>query len=108
MSIRPKKPIVTRVSQAKAYDTIVRPVITEKATMASENGQVSFVVRNDATKPEIKAAVEMLFDVKVVTVNTLITKGKIKMFRGRKGRRSDVKKAIVTLAEGQSIEIMGA
>ena len=108
MSIRPKKPIVTRVSQAKAYDTIVRPVITEKATMASENGQVSFVVRNDATKPEIKAAVEMLFDVEVVTVNTLITKGKIKMFRGRKGRRSDVKKAIVTLAEGQSIEIMGA
>ena len=62
--------------------------------MSSENGQVSFVVRNDATKPEIKAAVEMLFDVKVVTVNTLITKGKIKMFRGRKGRRSDVKKAI--------------
>ena len=108
MSIRPKKPVVTRVSQAKAYDTIVRPVITEKATRSSENGQVSFVVRNDATKPEIKAAVEMLFDVKVVTVNTLITKGKIKMFRGRKGRRSDVKKAIVTLAEGQSIEIMGA
>ena len=108
MSIRPKKPIVTRVSQAKAYDTIVRPVITEKATMSSENGQVSFVVRNDATKSEIKAAVEMLFDVKVVTVNTLITKGKVKMFRGRKGRRSDVKKAIVTLAEGQSIEIMGA
>ena len=108
MSIRPKKPIATRVSQAKAYDTIVRPVITEKATMSSENGQVSFVVRNDATKPEIKAAIEMLFDVKVVTVNTLITKGKIKMFRGRKGRRSDVKKAIVTLAEGQSIEIMGA
>ena len=108
MSIRPRKPIVTRVSQAKAYDTIVRPVITEKATMSSENGQVSFVVRNDATKSEIKAAVEMLFDVKVVTVNTLITKGKIKMFRGRKGRRSDVKKAIVTLAEGQSIEIMGA
>ena len=108
MSIRPKKPVVTRVSQAKAYDTIVRPVITEKATMSSENGQVSFVVRNDATKPEIKAAVEMLFDVKVVTVNTLITKGKIKMFRGRKGRRSDVKKAIVTLAKGQSIEIMGA
>ena len=108
MSIRLKKSVVTGVSQAKAYDTIVRPVITEKATMSSENGQVSFVVRNDATKPEIKAAVEMLFDVKVVTVNTLITKGKIKMFRGRKGRRSDVKKAIVTLAEGQSIEIMGA
>jgi large subunit ribosomal protein L23 len=108
MSIRPRKRVETTVSQAQAYDTIIRPVITEKASMSSENGQVSFVVRNDATKPEIKAAVEMLFDVKVVTVNTLVTKGKTKMFRGRAGRRNDVKKAIITLAEGQSIEIMGA
>ena len=108
MSIRPRKRIETKVSQAQAYDTVIRPVITEKASMSSENGQVSFVVRNDATKPEIKASVEMLFDVKVVAVNTLITKGKTKMFRGRAGRRSDVKKAIITLAEGQSIEIMGA
>ena len=108
MSIRPRKRLETKVSHIQAYDTIIRPVITEKATMSSENGQVSFVVRNDATKPEIKAAVEMLFDVKVVGVNTLITKGKKKVFRGKTGRRIDVKKAIVTLAEGQSIEIMGA
>ncbi|MBT5575197.1 50S ribosomal protein L23 [Alphaproteobacteria bacterium] len=108
MSIRPRKRVETTVSQAQAYDTIVRPVITEKASMSSENGQVSFVVKIDATKPEIKAAVEMLFDVKVQAVNTLVTKGKAKMFKGRAGRRIDVKKAIVTLAEGQSIEIMGA
>ena len=108
MSIRPRKRVETKVSQAQAYDTIVRPVITEKASMSSENGQVSFVVKIDATKPEIKAAVEMLFDVKVQAVNTLVTKGKAKMFKGRAGRRIDVKKAIVTLAEGQSIEIMGA
>ena len=108
MSIRPRKRVETTVSQAQAYDTIVRPVITEKASMSSENGQVSFVVKIDATKPEIKAAVEMLFDVKVQAVNTLVTKGKVKMFKGRAGRRIDVKKAIVTLAEGQSIEIMGA
>jgi len=108
MSIRPRKRVETTVSQAQAYDTIVRPVNTEKASMSSENGQVSFVVKIDATKPEIKAAVEMLFDVKVHAVNTLVTKGKAKMFKGRAGRRIDVKKAIVTLAEGQSIEIMGA
>ena len=108
MSIRPRKRVETTVSQAQAYDTIVRPVITEKASMSSEIGQVSFVVKIDATKPEIKAAVEMLFDVKVQAVNTLVTKGKAKMFKGRAGRRIDVKKAIVTLAEGQSIEIMGA
>jgi large subunit ribosomal protein L23 len=108
MSIRPRSRVETKLSKAQAYDVIVRPVITEKATMANENGQVSFVVRNDATKPEIKAAVEMLFDVKVKAVNTLITKGKTKMFRGRKGRRNDIKKAIVSLADGQNIDIMGA
>ena len=86
MSVRPRKRLDTKVSQTQAYDTIIRPVITEKATMSSENGQISFVVRNDATKPEIKAAVEMLFDVKVINVNTLITKGKTKVFRGRTGR----------------------
>jgi len=108
MSIRPRKKVETTLSKAQAYDTILRPLITEKATMASEHGQVSFVVPLTATKPEIKAAVEMLFDVKVKTVNTLVAKGKAKMFRGRPGRRSDMKKAIVTLAEGQSIDIMGA
>jgi large subunit ribosomal protein L23 len=87
------------------YDVIVSPVITEKATTLSEQNKVVFRVSPDATKPAIKAAVERLFDVKVVSVNTLVTKGKEKIFRGRKGRRSDVKKAVVTLAEGQSIDV---
>ena len=87
------------------YDVIVSPVITEKATTLSEQNKVVFRVSPDATKPAIKAAVERLFDVKVVSVNTLVTKGKEKIFRGRRGRRSDVKKAVVTLAEGQSIDV---
>ncbi len=108
MSIRPRKRVETKISQIKAYETIVRPLITEKATMGNENGQVSFVVAMDATKLEIKAAVEMLFNVKVTAVNTSILKGKTKTFRGRFGRRSDIKKAIVTLADGQAIDLMGA
>jgi large subunit ribosomal protein L23 len=76
--------------------------------MGGENGQVSFVVAMTATKPEIKAAVEMLFNVTVTAVNTSVLKGKTKMFRGRKGRRNDIKKAIVTLADGQAIDMMGA
>ena len=107
MSIRARKPVNTVVSKAAAYDTILRPIITEKATLANENGQVSFAVAIDATKPEIKAAVEMLFNVKVTAVNTIVQKGKSKTFRGRAGRRSDMKKAIVTLAQGQSIDLMG-
>ena len=87
------------------YDVIVSPVITEKATALSEHNKVVFKVRSDATKPQIKEAVERLFDVKVKSVNTLVTKGKVKMFRGTRGRRSDVKKAVVTLQEGQSIDI---
>ena len=87
------------------YDVIVSPVITEKATALSEQNKVVFRVRPDATKPQIKEAVERLFDVKVVAVNTLVTKGKVKMFRGRRGQRSDVKKAIVTLEEGQTIDV---
>ena len=87
------------------YDVIVSPVITEKATTLSEHNQVVFRVRKDATKPQIKEAVERLFDVKVKSVNTLVTKGKVKMFRGQRGQRSDVKKAIVTLAEGQTIDV---
>ena len=107
MSIRPRKRVETKVSQAQAYDTIIRPIVTEKSSMSSENGQVSFMVRSDATKPEIKASVEMLFDVKVKAVNTIMQKGKTKAFRGRLGRRSDMKKAMVTLAEGQNIDLMG-
>ena len=87
------------------YDFIRAPLITEKATMASEHNQFMFRVPLSASKPEIKQAIETLFKVQVTAVNTLITKGKLKRFRGRPGRRSDVKKAIVTLAEGQSIDV---
>ena len=90
---------------ARHYDTILSPVITEKATVLSEQNKVVFRVAEDSTKDEIAAAVEELFKVKVIKVNTMITKGKTKRFRGIIGRRSDVKKAIVTLAEGQSIDI---
>lgn len=87
------------------YDVILAPVITEKATLLSEQNKVVFRVAMDSTKDEISAAVEELFKVEVIKVNTLITKGKTKRFRGRMGRRVDVKKAIVTLAEGQSIDV---
>ncbi|MCX7315662.1 MAG: 50S ribosomal protein L23 [Hyphomicrobiales bacterium] len=87
------------------YDVIVSPVITEKATAASDYNKVVFNVRKDATKPQIKSAVEKLFDVKVASVNTLVRKGKTKRFKGNLGHQSDVKKAIVTLVEGQSIDI---
>ena len=90
---------------ARHYDVILAPVITEKATLLSEQSKVVFRVAKDSTKDEIAAAVEELFKVKVTKVNTMVTKGKTKRFRGRPGRRSDVKKAIVTLAEGQSIDI---
>jgi large subunit ribosomal protein L23 len=91
--------------EARHYDVIVAPVITEKATIASESNQVVFKVRKQATKPEIKAAVERLFDVKVEAVNTLIRKGKRKVFKGTRGVQSDVKKAVVTLAEGEKIDV---
>jgi large subunit ribosomal protein L23 len=87
------------------YDVIVSPVITEKATLASEQNQVIFRVAPHATKPQIKEAVEKLFDVKVKHVNTLVRKGKVRNFRGRRGMLSDVKKAIVTLEEGHRIDV---
>ncbi|PJN96314.1 50S ribosomal protein L23 [Amaricoccus sp. HAR-UPW-R2A-40] len=87
------------------YDVIRRPIITEKATLASESGAVVFEVDIDATKPQIKLAVEKLFNVKVKAVNTTVTKGKVKKFRGRPGRRKDVKKAYVTLVEGNTIDV---
>jgi large subunit ribosomal protein L23 len=90
---------------ARHYDTIVSPVITEKATMASENNQVVFKVARNATKPQIKAAIEKLFSVKVTAVNTLLRKGKTKAFRGVRGRQQDMKKAIVTLADGYRIDV---
>jgi len=93
------------MSTERAYDIIRNPVVTEKSTLASEHNQVVFDVAIDATKPEIKKAVEGLFSVKVQAVNTLIRKGKEKRFKGRVGQRKDVKKAIVTLVEGQSIDL---
>jgi len=93
------------MSELSHYDVILSPVITEKSTAASEFNQVVFKVPLTATKPEIKAAVEKLFQVKVTAVNTIRTEGKTKRFRGRLGKRSDVKKAVVTLAEGQSIDV---
>ncbi len=92
-------------AKAEHYDVIRKPVITEKATMASENGAVVFEVAIDAAKPQIKEAVESLFGVKVKAVNTTITKGKTKRFRGQLGRRKDVKKAYVTLEEGNTIDV---
>lgn len=93
------------MSDVKHYDVIVSPVITEKSTMASEANQVVFNVARNATKPEIKKAVEALFGVKVKAVNTLLRKGKVKRFRGIIGKQNDVKKAVVTLDEGQSIDV---
>ncbi|MBS0296879.1 MAG: 50S ribosomal protein L23 [Proteobacteria bacterium] len=90
---------------ARHYDTILAPVITEKSTVLSEQNKVVFKVAHDASKDEIAAAVEALFNVKVTKVNTLVAKGKTKRFRGILGKRNDVKKAIVTLEEGQSIDV---
>ena len=90
---------------ARHYDTIVAPVITEKATIASENNQFVFKVARNATKPQIKDAIEKLFDVKVTAVNTILRKGKTKAFRGIRGRQQDMKKAIVTLADGYRIDV---
>ncbi|WP_119462766.1 50S ribosomal protein L23 [Rhodospirillaceae bacterium SYSU D60014] len=101
---RPKSQPV-KLSQGRMYDIIRAPVVTEKSTMGSEHNQVTFRVPLDATKPEIKAAVEGVFKVKVKAVNTLRQDGKVKRFRGRPGRRPDYKKAMVTLAEGNSIDV---
>ena len=95
------------MSQELMYQTLLGPVITEKATQASEHNQVMFRVALTATKPQIKAAVEKLFSVKVKAVNTMRVKGKEKRFRGVRGRRPDWKKAIVTLEEGQSVDVLG-
>ena len=90
---------------ARHYDVILAPHITEKSTLASENNAVVFKVSNDATKPQIRDAVEALFDVKVAGVNTIVTKGKTKRWRGKPYKRTDVKKAIVTLKDGESIDV---
>ena len=92
-------------AKAEHYDVIRKPIITEKSTMASEHGAVVFEVAMDANKPAIKDAVEALFGVKVKAVNTSITKGKVKRFRGQLGKRKDTKKAYVTLEEGNTIDV---
>ncbi len=92
-------------AKAEHYDVVRKPIITEKSTMVSENGAVVFEVAIDAAKPQIKEAIEALFGVKVKAVNTAITKGKVKRFRGISGRRKDVKKAYVTLEEGNTIDV---
>ncbi|WP_136657442.1 50S ribosomal protein L23 [Nitratireductor sp. XY-223] len=93
------------MTDLRHYDVITEPVITEKSTLVSEQNQIVFNVAKTATKPEIKAAVEALFGVKVKAVNTLVRKGKKKRFRGRVGQQSDVKKAIVTLVDGESVDV---
>ncbi len=92
-------------SATESYDIIRRPIITEKATLASENNAIAFEVSIKSTKKQIKAAVENLFNVKVKSVNTLVVKGKVKRFRGKLGKRRDLKKAYVTLAEGNTIDV---
>ncbi|MGH1416387.1 MAG: 50S ribosomal protein L23 [Pelagimonas sp.] len=92
-------------AKAQHYDIVRKPIVTEKTTMASENGAVVFEVAIDSNKPQIKEAVEALFGVKVKAVNTTITKGKVKRFKGTTGRRKDVKKAYVTLEEGNTIDV---
>ncbi|MBT8414568.1 MAG: 50S ribosomal protein L23 [Boseongicola sp.] len=92
-------------AKTEHYDVVRKPIITEKTTMASENGAVVFEVAIDANKPQIKEAVEGLFGVKVKAVNTTITKGKVKRFRGQLGKRKDVKKAYVTLEDGNTIDV---
>jgi len=93
------------MTDLRHYDVITAPVITEKSTMVSEQNQVIFNVAKSATKSEIKAAVEALFGVKVKAVNTMVRKGKLKRFRGTLGRQNDVKKAIVTLVDGESVDV---
>ncbi|MEE8500265.1 MAG: 50S ribosomal protein L23 [Kiloniellales bacterium] len=103
--IRPRKRRQVTVSKERLYEVIRRPIVTEKSTLGSEHNQVSFQVPLDASKPEIKAAVESLFSVKVKAVNTMRQTGKVKRFRGRLGKRADTKKAYVTLEEGHSIDV---
>jgi large subunit ribosomal protein L23 len=99
-----KTPVV-KLSQGRMYDLIRSPVVTEKSTLGSQHNQVTFRVPLEATKPEIKAAVEGVFKVKVTAVNTLRVQGKTKRFKGHVGQRSDFKKAMVTLAEGHTIDV---
>ena len=105
MSIRPRKKIDLKISQNKAYQIILNPLVTEKSTQQSEFNKMVFSVPVNATKLEVKSSIEKIFSVKVTSVNTIILKGKVKRFKGILGRRSNTKKAIVTLAHGNTIDL---
>ena len=105
MSVRPRKKSDLKISYNKAYQVILRPLVTEKATQLSEFNKMVFAVRVNASKAEVKSSIEKIFSVKVKTVNTIILKGKLKRFKGILGKRSNLKKAIVTLAPGNTIDL---
>ena len=105
MSVRPRKKIDLKISQNKAYQIILNPLVTEKSTQQSEFNKMVFSVPLNATKLEVKASIEKIFSVKVISVNTILIKGKVKRFKGILGRRSNTKKAIVTLAPGNNIDL---
>jgi large subunit ribosomal protein L23 len=105
MSIRPRKKIDIKISQNKAYQVILKPLVTEKSSLLSEYNKMVFSVPNNATKLEVKSSIEKIFSVKVKSVNTILLKGKIKRFKGVLGKRSNTKKAIVTLAPGNTIDL---
>ena len=105
MSVRPRKKIDSKISQNKAYQIILNPLVTEKSTQQSEFNKMVFSVPVNATKLEVKSSIEKIFSVKVISVNTILLKGKVKRFKGVLGRRSNTKKAIVTLAPGNTIDL---
>jgi large subunit ribosomal protein L23 len=105
MSVRPRKKIEMKISQNKAYQVILKPLVTEKSTQLSEYNKMVFAVPINATKLEVKFSIEKIFSVKVKRVNTILTKGKLKRFKGILGKRSNTKKAIVTLAAGNTIDL---
>ena len=105
MSVRPRKKIDLKISQNKAYQVILNPLVTEKSTQQSEFNKMVFSVPVNATKLEVKSSIEKIFSVKVISVNTILLKGKVKRFKGVLGRRSNTKKAIVTLAPGNTIDL---
>ena len=105
MSVRPRKRIDLKISQNKAYQVILNPLVTEKSTQQSEFNKMVFSVPVNATKLEVKSSIEKIFSVKVKSVNTILLKGKVKRFKGVLGRRSNTKKAIVTLAPGNTIDL---
>ena len=105
MSVRPRKKIDLKISQNKAYQVILNPLVTEKSTQMSEFNKMVFSVPVNATKLEVKSSIERIFSVKVTSVNTILLKGKVKRFKGVLGRRSNTKKAIVTLAQGNTIDL---